>query len=175
VAQLFVLGVSIAEGQELAGSFEQLRSRVSVGDNVIVADVMGREVRGTITDISVSSLVLVVGKDRIEFVEADVETVSRRDSRWNGTLWGLGTGAVLGALMDKGLVEEYGREDIQVGESVAFIVEASGIGAGVGFAVDALIKGRRVVYMRSPSTRGTASVSPMWGPSRRGILVSLRF
>jgi hypothetical protein len=83
--------------------------------------------------------------------------------------------AQLFVLLDKGLVEEYGREDIQVGESVAFIVEASGIGAGVGFAVDALIKRRRVVYMKSPSTRGTASVSPMWGPSRRGILVSLRF
>jgi hypothetical protein len=148
---------------------------MSVGDNVIVADVMGREVRGTITDISASSLVLVVGKDRIEFLEGDVETVSRRDSRWNGTLWGLGAGAVLGALLDQRLVDEYGREDIQVGESVAFIVEASGIGAGVGFAVDPLITGRRVIYLRSPSTRGTASVSPMWGPSRRGILVSMRF
>lgn len=175
VAQLLVLGVSVTKGQEVAGSFEQLRSRVSVGENVIVADVVGREVRGTIADLSVSSLVLVVGKDRMEFLEADVETMSRRDSRWNGTLWGLGAGAVLGALLDKGLVEEYGREDIEVGESVEFIAAAAAIGAGIGFAVDALIKGRRVVYSRPPSTRGKASVSPMWGPSRRGILVSLRF
>jgi hypothetical protein len=173
-AQLFVLGVSTTEGQEVAGSFEQLRSRVSVGDNVIVADVMGREVRGTITDLSVSSLGLIVGKDRMEFFEADVETVSRRDSRWNGTLWGLGGGAVLGALIDKGLVEEYGREDIQVGESVAFIAEAAGIGAGIGFAVDALIKRRRVIYLRPASTGGKASVWPMWGAARRGILLSLR-
>jgi hypothetical protein len=136
---------------------------------------MGREVRGTITDLSVSSLVLAVGKDRIELLASDIETVSRRDSRWNGTLWGLGAGAVLGALLDKGLVEEYGREDIQVGESVVFIAESAGIGAGIGFAVDGLIKGRRVVYSRPRSTREKARVSPLWGPSRRGVLVSMRF
>jgi molybdopterin-binding protein len=174
-AQLLILGVSITEGQEAAGSFEQLRSRVSVGDHVIVADGRGREVRGAITDLSASSLTLIVGKDRMEFFEADVETVSRRDSRWNGTFWGLGAGAVLGALIDRSLVEEYGRQDIQVGESVEFIATAAGIGAGIGFTVDALIKGRRVIYVRPPSTRGKASVSPMWGAARRGILVSLRF
>jgi hypothetical protein len=44
---LFVLGVSITEGQEVAGSFEQLQPRASVGDHVTVTDITGREVRGT--------------------------------------------------------------------------------------------------------------------------------
>ena len=175
VLLLPLFGVSIAEGQEVASSFEQLRSRVSVGDKVTVTDVMGREMQGTIADLSSSSLALVVGKTQTEFFEADVETVSRRDSRWNGTLWGLGLGGVLGATLDKSLVEEYGRDDISSGSSVAFIATAAGIGAGIGFAVDAMIKGRRVIYSRPrTSMRRNATLLPMWGTRRKGIFVSLR-
>jgi hypothetical protein len=174
VAQLLVIGIPATEGQEAAGSFEQLRSRVSVGDDVFVADVTGREVRGTVIDLSASSLALAVEADRMEFLEPDVETVSRRDSRWNGTLWGLGAGAVLGTLLDRTLVGEYGREDISVGESASFIATAAGLGAGIGFAVDALVRGRHVLYARPPSTTGMVSVLPVWRPARGGILVTLR-
>ena len=75
---------------------------MSVGDKVAVTDVMGREMQGTIAELS-SSLASVLGKTQAECFEADVETVSRRDSRWNGTLWGLGVGGVLGASLDKSL------------------------------------------------------------------------
>jgi len=175
VLLLLLFGASITEGQEVAGSFAQLRSQVSVGDNVTVTDVRGREMQGTIADLSSSSLALVVGTTQTEFVEADVETVSRRDSRWNGTLWGLGLGGVLGATFDKSLVEYYGRDDISSGSSAAFIATAAGIGAGIGFVVDAMIKGRRVIYSRSrTSISRNATLVPMWG-TRKGIFVSLRF
>jgi hypothetical protein len=167
VLPLLLLGVSIAESQDVAGSLEQLRSRVKVGDEVTVTDMTGREMQGTIAELSSLSLALMVGKTRTEFAEADVETVSRRDSRWNGTLWGLGVGAVLGAGLDRSLVKYYGRDDISTGSSVGSIATAAAIGAGIGFAVDAMIKGRRVIYSRpSTSTTRRGTVLPMWGPRR---------
>lgn len=171
-----LLGVSNAESQEVAGSFELLRSRVTVGDNVTVTDVMGREMRGTIAKLSPSSLALVVGQTQTEFFEADVERVSRRDSRRNGTLWGLGTGVVLGVLLDRSLVDEYGRDDISTGSSTSFIATSAGIGAGIGFVVDALIKGQRVIYSRPRTSTGkSVTVLPLWGTRPRGISVSLKF
>jgi hypothetical protein len=176
VLALLSVGVSIAEGQAVASSFEQLRSRLTVGDKVTVTDVTGRERQGTIAELSSSSLVLVVGKTRTELFGSDVETVSQRDSRWNGTLWGLGAGGLLGALLDRSLVEEYGREDISSGASVSFIATVAGIGAGIGFAIDAMIHGRRVIYSRAgTSMRRNATVLPMWAPRRKGIFVSLGF
>ena len=175
-AVLLLLGVSVTEAQERAGSFEQLRSRVTAGDEVTVTDVMGRETHGRILELSSSSLVLVANKTRTEFVEPDVETVSQRDSRWNGTLWGLGVGGVLGVLLDRSLVDEYGRDDISAGSSVSFIATAAGIGAGIGFAVDAMLKGQRVIYSRPPTsiTKHT-TVLPMWSTRRQAIVVVLQF
>jgi hypothetical protein len=172
VLLLLVVGVSMTEAQEVAGSFEQLRSLVRVGDRVTVTDVMGREMQGTIAELSSSSLALVVGTTQTEFFEADLESVSQRDSRWNGTLWGLAVGAVLGAALEKSLVDEYGRDDIGYG---SVVVPFAGIGVGVGFAVDAMIKGRRVVYSMPRTSTRDATISPVWNTRRKGILVSLRF
>lgn len=176
LVMLLALGVSSMEGQEVAESLEQLRSRVAVGDTVTVTDVQGRKMHGTISGLSLSSVTLIAGRTEREFLEADVETISRRDSRWNGTLWGLGIGGVLGAWADNGLVDVYGREDISVGESVGFIAGTAAVGAGIGFAVDALIRGTRLIYSRpATSTRKDTTVMPIWAGRRTGIFVSLRF
>jgi hypothetical protein len=173
---LIALGGSLAQAQEPVHWFEQLRLRTAVGQSVIVTDVQGREVHGTIADLSASALTLDVRGTRTQFLETDVERIGRRDSRWNGTLWGLGTAAVLGASLDRALVKEYGREDISVGESVAFITQTAAVGAGIGFAVDALIKGRRILYSRSASsTRSRPVVMPVWFGHRAGIFVSVAF
>lgn len=143
---------------------------------MIVTDVQGRQVHGTIAELSASALALDVHGTRQGFLEADVERIGRRDSRWNGTLWGLGVAGVLGALLDRGLVDEYGREDISVGESAAFIAEAAAVAAGIGFAVDALIKGQRLIYSRSTSsTPSRAVVMPVWFGHRAGVFVSVTF
>ncbi len=177
-ALLLVLAVSVpitGEAQDVASSLDDLRELVRVGDEVIVTDLQGRQTEGRVVGISSSSLGLMVGGVRTDFAEDALDTVSGRDSRWNGTLWGLGVGGVLGAWLNRGLVKEYGREDIGVGESVAFIVGAAGVGAGIGFAVDALIKGRRLIYSRSQvSMRGSVTLLPMWVGRRKGVYVSLR-
>jgi hypothetical protein len=116
----------------------------------------------------------MAGATRTEFLEADIETVSRRDPRWNGALWGLGVGAGLGFLLDASLVNEYGRDDISPGASAAFIASAAAIGAGAGFAIDALIKRRQVIYSRPPaSTRTNVTILPLSTGRRTGIVVSL--
>jgi hypothetical protein len=165
-----------AEAQEPVHSFAQLRQRVAVGQAVIVTDVQGRQVHGTIADLSASALALDVHGTRTQFLETDVDRIGRRDSRWNGTLWGLGAAGVFGAWVDRGLVHEYGREDIGVGESVAFIAGTAAVGAGIGFAVDALIKSQSVLYSRAASsTRRYPVVMPVWLRHRAGILVSVSF
>jgi hypothetical protein len=171
---LIAPGVARAQAQEPVHSFGQLRQRVAVGQTVIVTDVQGRQVHGTVSELFASAVALDVHGTRTEFHEADVERIGRRDSRWNGTLWGLGAAAVLGAWFDRGLVDEYGREDIGVGESVAFIAGTAAVGAGIGFAVDALIKGQRLLYSRSASsTRSRSVVMPVWVGHRAGIFVSV--
>jgi hypothetical protein len=117
---LLVLAVCIptTEAQEVAHSLDQLRQRVRVGDKVIVTDLQGRETQGSIAEISASSLGLIVGGARTDFSETDLGTVGRRDSRWNGTLWGLVVGAALGMSFEKGLANEYGRDDIGYGSVV---------------------------------------------------------
>lgn len=146
VAVLLVAAVPAIEAQEMAGSFEELRSRVSVGDRVTVIDTAGRETAGRIRTLSASALALTVDGAQTDFAEADVATVSRRDSRWNGTIWGLVAGAVLGVSFEKSLANEYGRDDIGRGSA---IVPFALIGSGIGFVVDALIKGHRVIYVRN--------------------------
>jgi hypothetical protein len=177
-ALLFTLAVGVpitGQAQEVASSLDGLRELVKVGDDVTVTGLQGRQTQGRIVAISSSSLGLIVGGVRTDFSEDDLDTVSRRDSRWNGTLWGLGVGGGLGAWLDTGLVKEYGREDIGIGQSVAFIVEAAGVGAGIGFAVDALIKGRQLIYSRSKaSMRKTVTIVPVWVSRRKGVFVSLR-
>ena len=171
-ALLLTVGVQRAEAQGEAGSLEQLRSLVKVGDKVTVTDVAGREVEGTIAEVSSSSLVLVVDRTRTDFIESALGTVSKRDSRWNGTLWGLVVGAALGASLERAFVGEYGRDDVGYG-SVA--VPFAALGSAVGFSIDALMKGQRIIYMRSAASSKTAKVSPVLDTRRKGIFVSLQF
>jgi hypothetical protein len=158
---------STGGAQEMPSSLARLRDAVRPGDEVIVTDVHGRETRGKVREITATSLGLLVDGRRTDFTVNDVETVGRRDSRWNGTLLGGGIAAVLAALVDRSLVKEYGREDISVGDSVGFVVGAAAVGAGIGFAIDAMIKRTRVLYSRSdPPTSAKASLSPIRGNGR---------
>jgi hypothetical protein len=176
---LLILGMGLpiaAEAQKAASSLRQMRELVSVGDDVILTDLQGRRIRGRVAEISSSTIGLIVDGARTDFAEGDLDTISQRDSRWNGTLWGLGVGGALGAGLDRSLVKEYGREDIGVGDSVAFIAEAAAVGAGIGFVVDALIKGERLLYARSQtSTIRSATLRLMWLHGRKGVLLLLRF
>jgi hypothetical protein len=95
VSVFLILLAGVAEAQGVASSFEQLRALVKPGDTVIVTDKGGRDIQGQIAALSSSSLELLVAGTRTNFTQADLDTISRRDSRWSGTLWGLVAGATL--------------------------------------------------------------------------------
>jgi hypothetical protein len=114
----------------------------------------------------------VVDGTRIDFAESDLDTVSKRDSRWNGTLWGLAVGAAVGVSFEKSLADEYGRDDIGYG---SVVVPFAALGGGIGFVVDAMIKGRHVIYTRSRRSASRAFVLIAWNAWRKGIVVSLQF
>jgi hypothetical protein len=172
VLLILAVGVPTTEAQEVAHSLDELRPLVKVGEAVIVTDRQGQETQGTIAEISSASLGLFVSGTRTDFSEADLDTVGRRDSRWNGTLWGLAVGATIGISFEKGLADEYGRDDIGDG---SVVVPFAGLGAGIGFAVDAMIRSRRIIYSSAGSSAKIAAVAPVWNIRRKGIYVSLQF
>lgn len=167
VSVFLILLAGVAEAQGVAGSFEQLRSLVKPGDTVIVTDKAGRDIQGQIAALSSSSLELLVAGTRTNFTQADLDTISRRDSRWSGTLWGLVAGTTLGTLFEKG-ISENGYYD------GSFTVLFGGIGSGIGFATDAMIKGRRIVFSApSRSTTDGTRVSVL--TDGKSVRVVLRF
>jgi hypothetical protein len=89
---------------------------------------------------------------------------SGRDSLWNGTLIGLGAGIGSAAALDAVFCENgFGGCDFPW----AAYLTLGGIGAGAGAGIDALI-GRR-----SNGRTTTLRLSPIIGPARKGIRVSL--
>jgi hypothetical protein len=143
-----------AGAQELAGSFEQLRVLVKPGDTVRVTDGAGQEVRGTITDLSSSSLALRTGGTRRTFLDNDIAAVHHRrnDSLANGAKWGFVTGAALGVLGGIAIAREY-----EGGSGGAFIpilgLVYGSIGAGAGAGIDAMHRSEQVIF----AWRGKAS------------------
>jgi hypothetical protein len=172
VLLILAMGVSTTEAQEVAHSLDELRPLVRVGETLIVTDQQGQETQGTVAEISSASLGLIVSGTRTDFSETDLDTIGRRDSRWNGTLWGLAVGAMIGISFEKGLADEYGRDDISYG---SVVVPFAGLGTGIGFAVDAMIKGRRIIYTKAGSSAKNAAAAPVWNIRRKGIFVSLQF
>ena len=143
-----------AGAQDLAGSFEQLRVLVKAGDTVRVTDAAGEEVRGTVTDLSSTSLALKVDGTRRTFLERDVTAVYQRrnDSLANGAKWGFVAGAALGVLGGITIAREYEGASGSSFIPILGIVYGS-IGAGAGAGIDAMHRSEQVIF----AWRGKAS------------------
>ena len=158
--------------QELAGSFEQLRVLVKPGDTVRVTDGAGEDVRGTITDLSPSSLALRVGGTRRTFLETNITAIHQRrnDSLANGAKWGFIVGASLGVLGGIAIAREY-----ENGGGGAFIpilgLVYGSIGAGAGAGIDAMNPSEQPIYTRRGAPK--LGVRPRLAPGHTGILASL--
>jgi len=169
VASILVLSSSLAEAQQLAGTFDQLRVLVKPGETLTVTDGTGQRVRGKLVNLSVSSLELDASGTRRLFQDTEVGTIEKRgsDSLKNGALIGLSIGAGL-----SGAAIAATTGDAGVAALGAIIY--GGIGAGVGVGFDALVEGPHVIYAAASSGRRTFHVSPILSRSRRGVLLSLR-
>jgi hypothetical protein len=174
IAALVVMVAATAEAQELAGTFDQLRVLVKSGETLTVTDNAGARIRGKLSQLSSSSLVLnVSGVDR-EFQSTHVDRIEKRgpDSLKNGALTGFVIGGVLGGVAVGALTEAIGS-----GSAAAAVLGGliyGGVGAGIGVGVDALIEGQRVIYASSGSGRTAFTIAPVLSGRRKGVLMTLR-
>jgi hypothetical protein len=174
VALLLAISAASAGAQELAGSFDQLRVLVRVGDAVRVTDSRGQEVRGSIADLSGSSLVLQAGGARRTFLEADIASIHQRrnDSLANGAKWGFAVGAGLGVLGGISIAREYeGGSGVSLIPILGLVYGAIGAGAGAG--IDAMHASEQPIY--APHAMRKVVVRPVLTPDRKGVVASLSF
>ena len=177
VVSLVLLLVSFAtpgQAQELAGSFDQLRVLVKPGDTLRITDKTGQVIRGSIAELSASSLALQVSGVRRTFLESDIASIYQRrpDSIANGAKWGFAVGAGLGVLGGIAIVREYDDGGVALIPILGLVYGAIGAGAGAG--LDAMHSSEQAIYAR----RGTSSrvtLRPILTPGRKGVRASLTF
>lgn len=166
-------GASTAEAQGVAGTLRELQLLVRPGEKVTVTDTRGHEVRGRIETLTSSALVIEYQSERLEWTEAEITSVRqvRNDSLANGALIGLAAGAGFGLVGS--LVSDASEDDSGwVALATAFY---GGLGAGIGVGVDAMIRKESVIFRPMGLPRAELRLVPLVGPSRQGVLVSLRF
>ena len=178
-AALLLLPV-LAGAQEPVKSFDQLNTRLKVGDTIYVTDAQGRETKGKIRDLGPSALTLDSGTAAI--VQADaVRLIVERKPRpiGRGALWGLGIGAAAGLALGVAVVADCHEGDDCAGAILFGAGFFGGIGAGTGVVIGALIPGKTLAVYRAPGTTGASSarfsLAPLITPARKGVAVSVRF
>jgi small nuclear ribonucleoprotein (snRNP)-like protein len=170
-----------ASAQTVSTTLGELETRVKAGTTVVVETVDGRRLKGRLSQVSESGLIL----DKVDApaVQAEaIRTVSRREGRrpvLKGLLVGLGAGACLG-LLALGLTPDqqpcapgatcYPGFHVSAHDAAAVAVLGASIGAGAGALIPPPM---RVVY-RAPSP-SRVSIAPFLTPSRRGIALSVVF
>ena len=168
-AVLIALLPVIAAAQEPVTSFDQLNTRLRIGDTVWVTDAQGREIKGRILELHDASITLT----ERTFSAAEVGRVRLRvnDSVLTGTLIGLATGLGAGAA-----VLGQGDTDPSGGTIAGAALLFGGVGAAVGAGIDGLIHGKRDVY-RSPGASSSARVSlaPVLAPRSKSVVVWCSF
>jgi hypothetical protein len=163
-------------GQEVAGSFDQLRVLVKPGDAITVVNDAGKELRGTIADLSSTSLGLVVDGKRLDLRATDVDAIRQRrsDTLANGAKVGFGIGAALGLLGGLAIMTE-----LDGGEAAGVVVAATlfygGVGAGIGVGVDAMIARDQVIFARRTASAARIAVQPMFTRHRQGAVLVIGF
>jgi hypothetical protein len=170
-------GASTAAAQGIAVSYQELRLLVQPGDRVTVIDHSGRKTSGRITELSATSLALMVDGQRTDWAEGEVATITQRrgDSLANGAWIGLGVGAGFSAVGIAISAADDAYDDVGAGEVAAVIAIYAGIGAGIGAGIDALISRHRVIFERKAGAGVSLAITPQFGPARAGARLSIRF
>jgi hypothetical protein len=171
-----VLAPAAATAQEPVTSFDQLNTRLKVGDKVWVTDAQGREVQGKIHSLSPDALTLEA-RTPLSFVPSDVRVIQERrpDSVKNGALIGMGAGMAVGIVS----MFTLDFEGCSFGCVAAVLGYFGGIGAGAGALVDAMVPGKKQAVYRAPGAAGASSarfsLAPVITPRHKGFAVSFSF
>ena len=138
--------------QTVATSFGELRLKVKPGDIVYVTDDSGKsDQEARILDLTASLLTVSIGGVRLDLDESSVRRIRQRlpDSRKNGALIGSLVGAAASVAGAKALESPAGS--CTGGCVAANVLIGGGLGALVGLGIDALIQGRKEIYVKGGS------------------------
>jgi hypothetical protein len=165
-------------GQEIAGSFEQLRVLVKAGDKVSVAHATGSETKGTIVDMSAAALALLVAGERREILAQEISTIRHRrdDSLANGAKMGFTIGAGLGLLAGVQVASRF--NGIGAAHITAVSLLYGALGTGIGVGLDALITREQVIFAARASAAGAPDsirIRPVFTGEGRGLVLSIGF
>ena len=158
---------ALAGAQTPVRSFDQLDTRLKVGDKVSVTDTQGREVKGKVLAFDAVSITLdkpgaTLPADRVSVIQ------ERKGSKLLGMLVGLGAGVAVASLQRQSAETYEGQETI-----VPFCI---GVGAGVGALVGAFVPRFSDIY-QAPDGRPGARVrlAPVVAPRTKGVALSFSF
>lgn len=173
----------LRQNAKVALSFEQLSVLVKPGDHLRLMHGAQQLVKGRIVSLS-SSLVVLENNVRLDLQEGDVWWIEerRRDSLANGALIGAISGlAAVGMVgfaiecaqtqcggSSNGPPVEWGKAAVALGSILIG-------GAGVGVAVDAMVRGWQLVYERPAPPSTTATLSPVFTGNQKGVRLTIGF
>ena len=143
------------EAQDIAVSMDELlhSGSLQLGDGVYVTDATEHRIKGTISDISSTTLVVTHRGQARTVTDANVRKIDRQDSWVNGIAYGmLTTGGSISALCWAG--KSNARE---CGYVLLYAFPVIAVGGVLGGVIDAFK--HKTVYRSSGSIR--ASVSPI--------------
>lgn len=148
-----------------------LESTLTPGMTVWITERSGREEKARIVEIAGDSVTTAAGEDvRRRRVDDIVRIRARQsDSVLNGALIGAGAAVASGLAMCR-LMESWEICRSNVGPTLRI----GALGAGIGIAVDALIRGRKTIY---EPARGSTRLhaAPVVGHRAAGMQVSISF
>jgi len=181
--QSFVAGQENARAAQTVGSSDAdaIRQRVKEGQKVRITDDQGREWQGRIEELAPNHLVLLTKDRQLRDVPyAAILRIDRpHDTLANGALIGFVSGAVYGLLAV--LAEE--NADCEPGAffscgdptAAAYVVippVLGAVGAGIGVAIDAVVRRDPTLFRRRDSR---VMLAPLLGREVRGVSLSVRW
>ncbi len=176
-ASLLVAATRPTSAQVPARNFGELALKVKTGDTVYVTgDTGGHEDEARVLELTPALLVVSVDGLRRELTESQVDRIRQRvpDSRKNGALIGFLVGAAGATAGGVALASPEGS--CKAGCIAANVAYGGGIGALVGLGIDALIQGRKDIYVKSDGRRShNVGVSPFVSKQAKGLSLTVRF
>lgn len=173
IALLFLFSVSTgsaASAQAPAGATPNLETTLVPGTTAWITDSDGVESKTRIVSLA-DDIVTIAAGDRIRHLRTtDVTRVRVRhsDSVLNGALIGAGAAVASGLFLCR-LTEPWENCRDDVGP----MFRIGAIGAGIGITIDALIRGRKTIYVAPGTPRLHAA--PIVGRRAAGLQMSFTF